>query len=575
MIRTMMIRSPALLLAVAIAAAPAAGQGTASAERRTDAAPAQPNPAAAVTAQRLRAATDEPRNWMTYYGGYAGQRYSALDQVHTGNVHRLHTAWSKDFDRDEAFEATPLVVDGVMYVTTGGQTAVYALDARTGRELWKHETHVPDSLALCCGWVNRGVAVADGKVFFVTADVRLHALDAATGRPVWERAYGDPELGYAATLAPLVVKDRVVVGVSGGEYGIRGYLDAFDVRTGEPAWRFWTVPGPGEPGHESWGGAQTWRTGAGPTWITGTYDPELDLLYWGTGNPGPDFNGEVRPGDNLYTSSVVALDPDDGTLRWHFQFTPHDVWDYDAVGVPMLVDLPFAGGTIRGLIHADKNGYFYLLDRADGRFRWAVPFVRQTWTLGVDPRTGRPVVNPEGLPGAAMKPMCPNANGGTEWNHMAFSPRTGLAYVPVIENCVEFRTGQAFYVPKMPFYGGYYSGKAFGPGESHGFLRAIDAATGRPAWEIRSEWPVVSNVLATGGGLVFWAEADGTFHAVDADTGRRLWRWKAQTGIRGGAMTYQVDGVQYVALPVGWGGPVVPELDHQPKAHTLQVFRLR
>jgi alcohol dehydrogenase (cytochrome c) len=350
---------PASLLALALAAgrtSPAVAQSAPKLEE---------NPIEGVTFEGLL--KGEPQNWAVYGGGYDSQRYSRLDQINTENVSELRPAWLKQFGIPHGFETTPLVVDGVMYLTTGGHTAVWALDARTGQEYWRYESAIPEDVAACCDWVNRGVAVAEGKVFFVTLDARLLALDAQTGRVVWQTRFGDPRDAYTATGAPLVVKDKVVVGVSGAEDGIRGYLDAYDLATGEQAWRFWTIPGPGEPGHDTWGGTEAWRTGGGSTWVTGAYDPELDLLYWTVGNPSPDFNGEVRPGDNLYTNSVVALDPDDGSLQWYFQWTPHDVWDYDGVNEVILTDLTIDGQNVEALIHADKNGFLYALDRTDGR----------------------------------------------------------------------------------------------------------------------------------------------------------------------------------------------------------------
>lgn len=555
-------RGIAMAAALCAAAAPAGAQSAAEGAGGGAAA----NPAAAVTGERIvRAPAAEPENWLTYYGGYAGQRYSALDQIDTRNVSRLREAWSKTWEIQAKFEATPLVVNGVMYLTTGGHTQVFALDAATGRELWKFSPPVNVDIPICCGHVNRGVAIADGKVYVNTLDAVLYALDAGTGRVVWQRRYADPQEGYSATVAPLVVKDMVVTGISGGEYGIRGFIDAFDLRTGERRWRFWTIPGPGEAGHDTWG-SDAWQTGGGPTWITGTYDPELDLLYWGVGNPGPDFNGGVRPGDNLYTSGVVALDPDDGQLRWHYQFTPHDVWDYDGMNVMTLADLEVDGRRVRALLHADKNGYFYVLDRVTGRYVWAVPYARQTWTTGIDPRTGRPVVNPAGLPAAHDRPMCPSSHGASEWVHMAYHPATRMVYVPVIEQCSVFRVGQAYYRPGLPFFGGAENLDAFGPGEAHGYLKAIDAQTGREAWTIRSRWPVDASVLATAGGLVFWRENNGLFHATDARTGRDLWTHKGGGGTRGQVMTYAVDGVQYVA----WTA-VTP---NQDKHHRLVVYRL-
>ncbi|MEW5930511.1 MAG: PQQ-dependent dehydrogenase, methanol/ethanol family [Gemmatimonadota bacterium] len=556
----------AAALALALSAAGSAPLWAQGGDGGTGPAPAPRNPAAGVTFERIvRAPAAEPGNWLTYYGGYAGQRFSLLDQVDTASVSRLEEAWSRTWPIQAKFEATPLVVDGTMYLSTGGETQVFALDAATGRELWSFKPPVNVDIAICCGHVNRGVAVAEGKVFVNTLDAVLYALDAATGRVVWRRRYADPAEGYSATVAPLVVKDMVVTGISGGEYGIRGFVDAFDLDTGERRWRFWTVPGPGEPGHDTWG-SQAWRTGGGPTWITGTYDPELDLLYWGVGNPGPDLNGEVRPGDNLYTSGVVALDPDDGRLRWHFQFTPHDVWDYDGMNVMTLADLEVSGRPTRALLHADKNGYFYALDRATGKFLYAVPFARQTWTTGIDPRTGRPVVNPEAVPAAHDRPVCPSSHGASEWVHMAYSPATRMAYVPVMEQCAVFRTAQAFYVPGLPFFGGTSDTDAFGPAEAHGFLRAIDATTGREAWAVRTRRPVDAAVLATAGGLVFWRENDGLFHATHARTGEDLWTHRGGGGTRGSVMTYLAGGAQYVAWTAVTPG-------HE-KHHRLVAYRL-
>ncbi|MBA2565399.1 MAG: PQQ-dependent dehydrogenase, methanol/ethanol family [Gemmatimonadetes bacterium] len=536
------------------------------------------NPVANVAFSRLlEAARAEPQNWLTYGGGYDNHRHSALQQVNTGNVGQLQPAWTKQFGKPNGFESTPIVVDGVMYVTTGGHTAVWALDARTGKEYWHHQHYVPDDVAACCDKVNRGVAVADGKVFFVTLDAQLLALDAMSGKPMWKVRFGDPREAHTATLAPLVVKDKVIVGISGAEYGIRGFIDAYDMKTGKQAWRFWTIPGPGEPGNETWGGTEAWRTGGGSAWITGAYDSELDMLYWTVGNPGPDYNGEVRPGDNLYTNSVVALDPDDGTRRWHFQWTPHDVWDYDGVNEVILADLPIGGRSTKALIHADKNGFFYALDRTNGKFLYAKEFARQTWAQKVDPATGRPTINPKAIPGSNYTPGCPGPAGAKEWNHMAFSPQTGLAYIPVIENCAFFRTGQAFFGRGLPFWGSFATADAFGPGESHGFLKAVNAATGEEAWKIKSDHPVMSGVLSTAGGLVFWGEAEGTFHATDAKTGKDLWTANVGSGIHAPPITYAIDGQQYVALAAGWGGWVdgfAPELRSAPRGHSLVVYRL-
>lgn len=506
------------------------------------------NPAAGVTTARIvEAHRAEPQNWLTYYGDYGGSRHSLLDEVNASNVGDTEVVWDRTWPRSAKFESTPLVVDGVMYVTLGGRSAVLALDAATGEEIWRFEPEVRTEIPICCGQVNRGVAMGNGMVFIATLDATLYALDAATGRVEWRTRYAEPSDGYSATLAPLFVKGKVLTGISGGEYGIRGFVDAYDAATGERAWRFYTVPAPGQPGSDTWEAPDTWQTGGGPTWLTGTYDAAQDLVLWGVGNPSPDFNGLVRPGDNLYTNSVLALDPDDGALRWHYQYTPHDVWDYDAVQVTVLADVPWRGESTPMALHADKNGYFYALDRTDGSFLYATPIARRTWTQGLDEVTGRPRVNPEAMPAAYDKPICPSVMGATEWTHMSYHPGTRMVYIPVIEQCALFRMRQAYYVPGMPFWGGYQDLDAFGPAEAHGFLTAIDVTTGEVAWKKRSERPVVANVLTTAGDLVFWRESDGTFRATHARTGEDLWEAKAGGGTRGSVITYAVEGRQYIA----------------------------
>ena len=538
------------------------------------------NPAEAVDSARIaKAPESEPENWLTNHGSYAAQRHSRLDQIDTGNVDGLREAWRLSLPVPHGFEATPLVIDGVMYFTTGGHTAVYAVDARTGKELWHRTFEVPKEVPACCDWVNRGVAIGGGKVFVITLDARLIALDAASGQTEWETTLADWREGYTATVAPLFVKGKVIAGISGGEYGIRGFLDAYDAETGERAWRFWTIPGPGEPGHDTWGGElPTWKTGGGPTWVTGSYDPELDLLYWTVGNPAPDFNGEVRPGDNLYTNAVLALDPDNGELKWHYQWTPHGVWDYDGVNEVVLADLELNGQMRKTLLHADKNAHFYVIDRRDGSFIQAEPFARQTWAKALDKQTGRPDVEPAALLTSAMEPLCPGPAGAKEWNHMAFSPETGLAYIPVIENCATFRTGQAFYRKGKPFWGSVASPEALGPGESHGHLLAYDPVTLESVWKSKSDWPLMSGVLSTAGGLVFWGEANGTLHAADAESGEDLWTHQAPMGMHAPPMTYAVDDEQYVAFPVGWGGWIngfAPELRNGSRGHLLLVYKTR
>ncbi|HYH08576.1 MAG TPA: PQQ-binding-like beta-propeller repeat protein, partial [Thermoanaerobaculia bacterium] len=390
-----------------------------------------------VTAQRIQNARAEPQDWLTYYGAYDGQRYSALDQITRENITRLRPAWQFEFGpigvipnpATYSFEAAPIVVDGVMYVS-GWDGYVWALDAANGDLLWQYQHAIPLDTPMCCGNVNRGVAVANGRVFFATQNGHLVALDATNGKVAWQTGFADVRAGESATAAPLVVKNLVIAGASGGEYGVRGHLDAFDMATGNRVWRRYTIPAPGEPGSETWSG-DSWERGGGTTWITGTYDPELDLVFWGTGNPGPLFDDTPRPGTNLYTDSVLAIDPDDGTIRWHYQFTPADVWDYDGVNENILFDRDGR----HYLAHFDRNGHLFVLDRTDGRFVRAAPFGPVTWG-SVDPETG--AVSVARTPSPEGTVIAPGPAGLKEWPHAAYSPQTGLLYAPTIEAEAEF-----------------------------------------------------------------------------------------------------------------------------------------
>jgi alcohol dehydrogenase (cytochrome c) len=460
-----------------------------------------PPVAAGLTGARIAAARSEPHNWLTYYGTYDGQRFSALQEITTTNVSRLRPVWTFQYSQvgllanplTWAFEAAPIVVDGVMYVT-GPNGYVWALDGATGGKLWQYEHAIPIDVPLCCGNVNRGAAVAEGKVVFATANGMLVALDATDGRMVWQTQFVDPRAGESATVAPLVVKNMVLVGNSGAEYGVRGHIDAFDLATGRRVWRRYTVPRPGEPGSESWppdrgrhGGA--WARGGGTAWITGTYDPVLDLVYWGTGNPSPVFSGAERPGTNLYTSAVVALDPDDGSIRWHYQWTPHDVWDYDGVGESILLDLD--GRKL--LAHFDRNGYLFILDRTNGQFVRASRFARADWA-DIDPATGaitnRREPTPEG------RRICPGPAGAKVWNHAAYSPPTGLLYVPVTELCATFRSSTEEFQEGIPYLGSSFQNS---DEEGWGHVKAFDPRTGSEVWSWRSRAPIVTSMLATAG----------------------------------------------------------------------------
>ena len=530
-----------------------------------------------VTYERILKARSEPQNWLTYYGAYDGQRFSPLEQINTENVRRLAPAWIFQHGpigvhagaSTYSFEAAPIVVDGVMYVS-GWDGWVWAIDARTGQELWAYHHEIPFDTSLCCGNVNRGVAVADGKVFVVTLNAHVLALDAVTGKPVWDKTYGDVRAGESATLAPLVVKNLVIVGSSGGEFGVRGHLDAFDLDTGRRAWRTYTVPKPGEPGSDTWPAeGQAWARGGANPWITGTYDPELNLLYWGTGNPAPDFDGGVREGDNLYTDSVVAVNPDNGEIRWHYQYTPHDLWDYDSVMENILFDLD--GRKLLG--HFDKNGYFFILDRTNGELVRVAPFVdRITW--GEIDANGR--VTPKVYPDKEGEPVhfWPGPAGGKEWTHAAYSPRTGLFYVPVQDVGAEVTLRRRTFKESIPYWG---AAVTVDSKDMAGSVSAFDPATGKEVWRWRNEVPMCASVLATGGDLVFAGEPSGEFNAFNARTGELLWQFQTGSGHHSSPTTYSIDGKQYVAVPVGWGAWVegfLPGMLGAPHGDALYVFAL-
>jgi alcohol dehydrogenase (cytochrome c) len=503
-----------------------------------------------ITYERLLHAADEPGNWLMYSGDYSSHHYSTLSEITVENVHRLRVKWIYQMHRPKV-EATPIVVDGIMYVTRP-QSDVIALDAETGRALWSFEYRLPARVYTCCGEVNRGVAVLGRTLFLTTLDAQLIALDARSGRVLWKKTIADPALNYTATGAPLAVKDKVIVGVGGAEGGIRGFLDAYDANTGERAWRFWTVPAPGERGSETWGG-DSWRHGGASTWTTGSYDPELNLLYWGTGNPGPDYNGDVRPGDNLYSCSLLALDPDTGTLKWHFQFTPHDTHDWDATQVPVLLDSPIGGSLRKLVVLPSRNGFYYVLDRRTGEFLLARPFVKQTWAKEIDHR-GRPVLNPAQDPTLeGNDSVWPGVDGANNWMSPSYSPNTRLLYFAAREerrrffktDAPEFQPGEAF------FGGGGGGGVRFRPEESWGKLVAMAPETGEIQWEHRILSPPWAGVLSTAGNLVFSATPSGNFYALDARTGKELWRFNGGDRVFASPITFLSRGRQIITLPIG------------------------
>jgi alcohol dehydrogenase (cytochrome c) len=517
-------------------------------------------PAAQVSFDRIQRAEREPQNWLTYSGGLLAQRHSPLTQITPANVRNLELQWVFQARSLEKFEATPLVVDGVMY-TVQAPNDIVALDAATGRVYWVY-SHTPSPLArLCCGRVNRGVAILDNTLFMATIDGRLLAIDAKSGGVIWNIPVDGarPEAGYSLTVAPLVVKDKVIIGTAGGEYGVRGFLAAFDARTGREAWRFHTIPGPGEAGNETWSG-DSWMRGGASVWVTGSYDPELNLTYWGIGNPGPDWNGDGRLGDNLYSDSVVALDADTGALRWHFQFTPHDVFDYDAVQVPVLADIQWQGRTRKAMLFANRNGYFYVLDRATGEFLLGRPFAKTTWTSGLDAQ-GRPQnVVPLTEDGVLVHP---GVQGATNWYSPTFSPRTGLFYVPVwvdtyatfVKRPVEYKEGQRFTgaLPAMPIRILQPSPviNRRRPEDGHGAIQAIDPATGQRKWEFTMTDVIDAGVLSTASDLLFSGGREGYALALDAKTGALLWKANVGGQVSNGPMSYSVNGRQHVAIAAG------------------------
>ncbi|MEE2635689.1 MAG: PQQ-dependent dehydrogenase, methanol/ethanol family [Acidobacteriota bacterium] len=499
-----------------------------------------------VPYERIRDAASEPESWLTYSGTYGAQRYSTLDLIDRNNIAHLQPAWIYQTRSLQKFEVSPLVADGVMYISEPPSDAT-ALDLRTGRPIWRYRRSLPQGIVTCCGQVNRGVALLDDQVFLGTVDAHLVALDAETGHVRWDIEVADYSMGYSITVAPLALKDKIIVGIAGGEYGIRGFLDAYDPTTGERLWRFWTVPGPGEPGHETWSG-DSWMRGGAPTWVTGAYDPELDLLYWGTGNPGPDFIGEVRLGDNLFSESLIALDPDTGELQWYFQFLPHDIHDYDSTQVPVLVDTLFQGKARKLLLFPNRNGFYYALDRVTGEFLLGTPFARQTWALGLDD-DGRPIEDPTTIPSADGARVYPDDDGAANWYSPTYSPQTGLIYQNVREKGGIYYLADATYEPGRIYMG---ASRRVVPGEDpQGFLRALDAVTGERVWEIELQSPPWAGLMTTAGGVVFSGTMEGDFFAADARTGDVLWRFQTGGAVYANPITYLSEGRQFVAIAAG------------------------
>ncbi len=505
-----------------------------------------PRPGGGLSWERIKNSHLEPHNWLTYWGDYQGRHFSALKQITTANVGSLQARWALQFPGEGVLQATPLVVDGIMY-TTGPLGQVFALDARSGRQLWKFQRRLKVVNPYDGAKVNRGVALLGDRLFVTTIDAFVVALDARTGRQLWETQMANMKDGYSATMAPLALKDRIIAGISGAEFGIRGFIDSYDPATGKRQWRFHTIPGPGEFGSQSWAG-DSWKQGGGSTWLTGTYDADLDLIYWGVGNPGPDLNGDVRMGDNLFSCSVVALEASTGRRRWHFQFTPHDTHDWDSSETPVLVDRMFRGQKRKLLLHADRNAFFYVLDRTTGKFELGKPFARQTWAKGLDD-SGRPILMPNQEPTPAGNVTYPSLWGATNWMAPTYDPATGWMYITFRE------FGDRYYKAPAEYEAGkqYWGGKTVPVEEREwGGIKAINPETGNIEWEQKFHLGSLSaGVLGTAGGVVFAASREGNLMAFDSKSGKVLWRFQTGAQIDSSPMSYAVDGKQYVALAAG------------------------
>jgi len=488
-------------------------------------------------------------DWASYNGDYSGRRYSSLSEINLANLPQLRAEWVFHARNTSRLEVTPVVVNGMMFVTAANDA--FALDAATGREVWHFSRPVSENLIDdASGHLNRGVGVWHDRVYMETDNAHLLCLDARSGNLIWDVAYADGNKNYGATSAPLVVKDKVLVGTSGGDDGVRGFVAAYDAMTGKQAWRFWTIPAPGEFGSESWPG-QAYLHGGGTTWMPGTYDPALNTIYWGTSNPSPDFDGKPRPGDDLYTDCVLALDPDTGTLKWYFQFTPHDLFDFDAVETPVLIDAVFQGEARKLLVEANRNGYLFVLDRTNGKFLAATPFAEKlNWAKGIDEH-GRPIrTGVEPTPGGSR--ICPGFAGATNWYAPSYSESTHSFYFLALEKCENF-----FSQPTQPFKEGvgYYSTgvKHIQGDDSWKNLVSYSLETGAIAWK----YPQVGRghssggTMATAGGLVFFGDDAGSFEAVDARSGKPLWHFNTGQVMSASPMSYAVAGKQYVAIAAG------------------------
>ena len=496
-----------------------------------------------------------PGDVLTYGMGYNNQRYSPLKQINTGNAAKLRPVWAYSLNNPQGQESQPIVHNGVMYVTTHNSTV--ALDPATGKQIWKQEIELPQDVfkMACCGILNRGAAIYDGKLFRSTLDAHVMAMDAKTGKQLWKSKAADYQNGQAMTSAPLIANGVVLTGIAGGEYGTRGFIDGWDPATGKQLWRFYTTAAPDQKGGDTWPG-DTHLKGGAPTWLTGAYDPDLDLVYWGTGNGGP-WNPNARKGDNLYIASVVAIRPKTGELVWHYQFSPNDPYDYDATEVGMLVDMKIGGKDRKVLAQANRNGFFYVLDRASGELLAANPYVKVNWAERIDLKTGRPVPTETDKKARAGEDVeiFPSVLGGKNWTPMSWNPSTGLAYANTLNISWPYQLAKPEYKKGEWYLGVNFRGVNMPKNEPHGYLSAIDPMTGKSKWQMA--WPgqpSMAGTLSTGGGLVFTGAATGEFIAVDANNGKKLYEFQTSSGIIGLPVTFEHKGKQYVTIVSGAGG---------------------
>jgi alcohol dehydrogenase (cytochrome c) len=532
-----------------------------------------------VTTEDLLKAQDNAGEWLMYGRDYRNWRYSPLSEITPDNVAKLTPVWAMSTGGQfGGLESTPLFHDGVLYFSAD-YARVFAVEARSGRIIWHYEPEYEEGLStmLCCGPIHRGVALKDNLIYLARIDAKLVALNAADGQVVWEQKIDEWQNGVTTNSAPLVVKDHVIIGVSGGEYGVRGYLKSFNAKSGALEWQAYTIPAPGEPGSETWPKDDSWKTGGGPTWLTGSYDADTNTLYWGTGNPG-SWQADQRPGDNLWTNSTLALDPDTGKLKWGYQYTPNDSWDYDAMATPILIDTVLDGKVTKVWAMSNRNGFFYVLDRTQRKFLYALPMVEGiNWTSGLDPKTGKPTINAAMKPkqgGGTVQPIIPGLEGGTNWFPPAYNPDLGLFFVAVNQwgmGLTSWEKGKLAYKPGEVFMGVDY--QMYRMGDTIGHVRAIDIANKKIAWDVPSPLPLFAGMLVTKGGLLFTGDQRGRLLAFDAKTGKDLWKFQTGSGINASPITYELDGKQYVAVLSGLGGD--PSFYYSaPKGGMLWVFAI-